>query len=152
MHPLLHSAGCIVSCIIVCQISQLSPHALIQSMGIFFCIYRLISCQNIDYNYPIWDISARSGLLGVMLGVILSDGGFCSPALFSPHITTFRDRNQRLIKKCTLLWTITGYSSITVPVNIEYKVKPCCSWIFRAQITDFKLFVCIGLRIIKRKI
>ena len=84
---------------------QLNPHALIQSMGISFCIYRLISCQNIDYNYPIWDISARSGLLGV----ILSDGGFCSPALFSPHITTFRDRNQRLIKKCTLLWTITGY-------------------------------------------
>ena len=63
-------------------------------MGISFCIYRLISCQNIDYNYPIWDISARSGLLGV----ILSDGGFCSPALFSPHITTFRDRNQRFIK------------------------------------------------------
>ena len=105
MHPLLHPAGCIVPCIIVHQISQLNPHVLIQSMGISFCIYRLISCQNIDYNYPIWDISARSGLLGV----ILSDGGFCSPALFSPHITTFRDRNQRLIKKCTLLWTIAGY-------------------------------------------
>ena len=105
MHPLLHPAGCIVPCIIVHRISQLNPHVLIQSMGISFCIYRLISCQNIDYNYPIWDISARSGLLGV----ILSDGGFCSPALFSPHITTFRDRNQRLIKKCTLLWTIAGH-------------------------------------------
>ena len=105
MHPRLHPERRIAPCIIVCQISQLNPHVLIQSMGISFCIYRLISCQNIDYNYPIWDISARSGLLGV----ILSDGGFCSPALFSPHITTFRDRNQRFIKKCTLLWTITGY-------------------------------------------
>ena len=84
---------------------QLNPHVLIQSMGISFCIYRPINRQNTGYNYPIWDISARSGLLGV----ILSDGGFCSPALFSPHITTFRDRNQRIIVECTLLWTITGY-------------------------------------------
>ena len=105
MHPLLHRAGCIVPCITAHQISQLNPHVLIQSLGISFCISRLISCQNIDYNYPIWDISARSGLLGV----ILSDGGFCSPALFSPHITTFRDRNQRIIVECTLLWTIAGY-------------------------------------------
>ena len=95
---------------------QLSPHVLIQSMRTSFCIYRLISCQNIDYNYPIWDISARSGLLGV----ILSDGGFCSPALFSPHITTFRGRNQRFIKKCTLLWTIIGYR----PHHCSY--RPTC--------------------------
>mgnify|MGYP000112873068 CR=1 FL=1 len=84
---------------------QLNPHVLIQSMGISFCIYRLISCQNIDYNYPIWDISARSGLLGV----ILSDGSFHFPPFFSLLMAAFRGRNQRLIKKCTLLWTIAGY-------------------------------------------
>ena len=84
---------------------QLSPHVLIQSMRTSFCIYRLISCQNIDYNYPIWDMSARSGLLGV----ILSDGGFHFPALFSLIIPIFRGRNQRFIMECTLLWTIAGY-------------------------------------------
>ena len=105
MHPLLHRAGCIVPCIIVHRISQLSPHALIQSMRTSFCIYRLISCQNIDYNYPIWDISARSGLLGV----ILPNSGSRSPALFSLLTAAFRGRNQRFIKKCTLLWTIAGY-------------------------------------------
>ena len=105
MHPLLHSAGCIVPCIIVCQISQLNPHVLIQSMGISFCIYRLISCQNIDYNYPIWDISARSGLLGV----ILSNSGSHSPPFFSLLMAAFRGRNQRFIMECTLLWTIAGH-------------------------------------------
>mgnify|MGYP000827896292 CR=1 FL=1 len=105
MHPLLHSAGCIVPCIIVCQISQLNPHVLIQSMGISFCIYRLISCQNIDYNYPIWDISARSGLLGV----ILSNSGSRSPPFFSLLMAAFRGRNQRFIMECTLLWTIAGH-------------------------------------------
>ena len=105
VHPLLHPTKCIAPCIIVCQISQLNPHVLIQSMGISFCIYRLISCQNIDYNYPIWDISARSGLLGV----ILSDGSFHFPPFFSLLMAAFRGRNQRLIKKCTLLWTIAGY-------------------------------------------
>ena len=105
VHPQLHPVRRIVPCIIVCQISQLNPHVLIQSMGISFCIYRLISCQNIDYNYPIWDISARSGLLGV----ILSDGSFHFPPFFSLLMAAFRGRNQRLIKKCTLLWTIAGY-------------------------------------------
>ena len=105
MHPLLHRAGCIVPCIIVHRISQLNPHVLIQSMRISFCIYRLISCQNIDYNYPIWDISARSGLLGV----ILPNSGSRSPALFSLLTAAFRGRNQRFIIECTLLWTITGY-------------------------------------------
>ena len=95
MHPLLHRAGCIVPCIIVHRISQLNPHVLIQSMGISFCIYRLISCQNIDYNYPIWDISARSGLLGV----ILSDGSFHFPPFFSLLMAAFRGRNQRLIQE-----------------------------------------------------
>ena len=92
-------------CINLSGISQLSPHVLIQSMGISFCIYRLISCQNIDYNYPIWDISARSGLLGV----ILSNSGSRSPPFFSLLMAAFRGRNQRFIMECTLLWTITGY-------------------------------------------
>ena len=70
-----------------------------------FCIYRLISCQNIDYNYPIWDISARNELLGV----ILSNSGSRSPPLFSLHMTVFRGRSQRFIMECTLLWTIAGY-------------------------------------------
>ena len=84
---------------------QLSPHVLIQNMRTSFCIYRLISCQNIDYNYPIWDISARSGLLGV----ILSDGSFHFPPFFSLLMAAFRGRNQRFIMECTLLWTIAGY-------------------------------------------
>ena len=70
-----------------------------------FCIYRLINCQNTGYNYQIWAIGARNELLGV----ILSDGGFQFPALFSLLMPTFRGRNQRFIKKCTLLWTIAGY-------------------------------------------
>ena len=105
MHPRLRPGGCIVLCIIVHRISQLSPHVLIQSMRTSFCIYRLISCQNIDYNYPIWDINARSGLLGVILSAVSSR----SPALFSLLTAAFRGRNQRFIKKCTLLWTIAGY-------------------------------------------
>ena len=84
---------------------QLSPHVLIQGMRTSFCIYRLINRQNADYNYQILAVDARNGLFGV----ILSDGGFRSTALFSPHITTFRGRNQRFIVECTLLWTITGY-------------------------------------------
>ena len=105
VHPQLHPVRRIVPCITVHQISQLNPHVLIQSMGISFCIYRLISCQNIDYNYPIWDISARSGLLGV----ILSDGSFHFPPFFSLLMAAFRGRNQRVIIECTLLWTIAGY-------------------------------------------
>ena len=105
VHPQLHPVRRIVPCITVHQISQLNPHVLIQSMGISFCIYRLISCQNIDYNYPIWDISARNELLGV----ILSNSGSRSPPLFSLHMTVFRGRNQRFIMECTLLWTIAGY-------------------------------------------
>ena len=105
MHPLLHRAGCIVPCIIVCQISQLSPHVLIQSMRTSFCVCRLINRQNTGYNYQIWAVDARNGLLCV----ILSDDGFRSTALFSPHIPTFRGRNQRFIMECTLLWTIAGY-------------------------------------------
>ena len=92
-------------CITLSGISQLSPHVLIQSMRISFCIYRLISCQNIDCNYPIWDISARSGLLGV----ILSNSGSRSPPFFSLLMAAFRGRNQRFIMECTLLWTIAGY-------------------------------------------
>ena len=105
MHPRLRPAMCIVLCIIVRQISQLSPHVLIQSMRTSFCIYRLINRQNTGYNYQIWAVDARNGLFGV----ILSDGGFRSTALFSPRITTFRGRNQRFIMECTLLWTIAGY-------------------------------------------
>ena len=105
MHPLLHPAGCIVLCITVHQISQLSPHVLIQSMRTSFCIYRLINRHNKGYNYQIWAIYAGDGLLGV----ILSDGGFHFPTLFSLLIPTFRGRHQRFIKKCTLLWTIAGY-------------------------------------------
>ena len=105
MHPLLHPAGCIVPCIIVCQISQLSPHALIQSMRTSFCIYRLINRQNTCYNYQRWDIDARNGPHGVILSTVSSR----SPALFSLFTAAFRGRNQRFIKKCTLLWTIAGY-------------------------------------------
>ena len=74
-------------------------------MRISFCIYRLINRQNTGYNYQIRAMSARNGLPGV----ILSDEGFCSSALFSLLMTAFRGRNQRFIKKCTLLWTIAGY-------------------------------------------
>ena len=84
---------------------QLSPHVLIQSMRTSFCIYRMINRQNTGYNYQIWAVDARNGLLCV----ILSDDGFRSTALFSPHIPTFRGRNQRFIMECTLLWTIAGY-------------------------------------------
>ena len=105
MHPLLHRAGCIVPCITVHQISQLSPHVLIQSMRTSFCIYRLINRQNIGYNCQMWAIGARSGLLCV----ILSDEVFHSPALFSLLTPAFRGRNQRFIMECTLLWTIAGY-------------------------------------------
>ena len=70
-----------------------------------FCICRLLKHQNKGYNYQIWAIDAGSGILGV----ILSDGGFRSTALFSPHIPTFRGRNQMFIMECTLLWTVAGY-------------------------------------------
>ena len=105
VHPQLHPVRRIVPCIIVHQISQLSPHVLIQSMRTSFCIYRRINRQNTGYNYQIRAIDARSGLLGV----ILPDGGFHFPALFSLIIPIFRGRNQRFIMKCTLLWTIAGY-------------------------------------------
>ena len=87
------------------HLHQLSPHVLIQSMRTSFCIYRRINRQNMGYNYQIRAIDARSGLFGV----ILPDGGFHFPALFSLIIPIFRGRNQRFIKKCTLLWTIGGY-------------------------------------------
>ena len=105
MYLLLLSAERIIHHIIVHQINQLSPHVLIQSMRTSFCIYRLINRQNTGYNYQIWAVDARNGLLCV----ILSDDGFRSTALFSPHIPTFRGRNQRFIMECTLLWTIAGY-------------------------------------------
>ena len=105
VHPQLHPARRIVPCIIVHQISQLNPHALIQSMRISFCIYRPINRQNTGYNYPIWAIDARNGLFFV----ILSDGSFHFPPFFSLLMAAFRGRNQRVIMKCTLLWTITGY-------------------------------------------
>ena len=87
------------------MLHQLSPHVLIQSMRTSFCIYRLINRHNKGYNYQIWAIYAGDGLLGV----ILSDGGFHFPALFSLIIPIFRGRNQRFIMECTLLWTIAGY-------------------------------------------
>ena len=105
MYLLLLSAERIIHHIIVHQINQLSPHVLIQSMRTSFCIYRQINRQNAGYNYQIWAIDARSGLFGV----ILPDGGFHFPALFSLIIPIFRGRNQRFIMKCTLLWTIAGY-------------------------------------------
>ena len=84
---------------------QLSPHVLIQSMRTSFCIYRLMDRQNKGYNYQIWAIYAGDGLLGL----ILLDEVFHSPALFRARISTFLGRNQRFIMKCTLLWTITRY-------------------------------------------
>ena len=105
MHPLLHPTRCIVPCIIVHQISQLSPHVLIQSMRTSFCIYRYINRQNTGYNYQIWATGARNELLGVISLNHISP----HPALFSLLIPTFRGRHQRFIKKCTLCWTITEY-------------------------------------------
>ena len=84
---------------------QLSPHVLIQSMRTSFCIYRLTNRQNTGYNYQIWAMGARNGLLSV----ILSEGGIRIPALFSLLMPTFRGRNQRFIMECTLRWTIAGY-------------------------------------------
>ena len=121
MHPLLHPAGGIVPCIIVHQMSQRSPHVLIQSTRTSFCIYRLMNRQNAGYNYQIWAIGAGNELLGV----ILSDEGFCSSALFSLLTPTFRGRNQIFIMECTLLWTAAGYrpqcevSSIVSPNSIK---------------------------------
>ena len=74
-------------------------------MGISFCIYRPINRQNTGYNYQIWAIYARNGLLCV----ILSDGSFHFPPFFSLLMAAFRGRNQRFIMECTLLWTIAGY-------------------------------------------
>ena len=88
-----------VHCIKIAVFFQLSPHVLIQSMRTSFCIYRLINRQNTGYSHQIWAIGARSGLLGV----ILSDGGFYSSALYSLLMTAFRGRNQRFIMECTLL-------------------------------------------------
>ena len=95
MHPLLHPERRIAPCIIVCQISQLNPHVLIQSMGISFCIYRPINRQNTGYKYQIWAIDARNGLFCV----ILSDGSFHFPPFFSLLMAAFRGRNQRLIQE-----------------------------------------------------
>ena len=95
---------------------QLNPHVLIQSMGISFCIYRPINRQNTCYNYQIWAIDARNGLLCV----ILPDGSFHFSPFFSLLTPNFRGRNQRLIKKCTLLWTIAGYR----PHHFVY--RPTC--------------------------
>ena len=72
---------------------------------LLFCIYRLIRRQNTVYNHQIWAINARSK----PFYVIYPDGDFRFPALFSLIIPIFRGRNQRFIKKCTLLWTIAGY-------------------------------------------
>ena len=91
--------------IIVHQINQLSPHVLIQSMRTSFCIYRRIIRQNTGHNYQTWAIGAGYELLGV----ILSDEGFYSSALFSLLMTAFWARNQRFIMECTLRWTIAGY-------------------------------------------
>ena len=105
LHPLLHPAGCIVPCITVHQISQLSPHVLIQSMRTSFCIFRLINRQNIVNNRQIRVVGARIGLLGI----IFPNQTSSHSVLFSLLMTAFRGRNQRFIKKCTLLWTIAGY-------------------------------------------
>ena len=81
-----------------------------------FCIYRWIIRQNTGYNYQTRAIGARNKLLGV----ILSDEGFCSSALFSLLMTAFRGRNQRFIMKCTLLWTIAGYRpQCKVPAKVS---------------------------------
>ena len=105
MHPLLHPTRRIVPCIIVHQISQLSPHVLIQSMRTSFCIYRRINRQNTGCSHRMWAIDTRKRAHGV----ILPDGGFHYPTLFSLLMTAFRGRNQRFIMKCTLLWTVAGY-------------------------------------------
>ena len=88
-----------------CCDHQLSPHVLIQSMRTSFCIYRLTNRQNTGYNYQIWAMGARNGLLSV----ILSEGGIRIPALFSLLMPTFRGRNQRFIMECTLRWTVAWY-------------------------------------------
>ena len=97
--------GCIFPCIRVHQISQLSPHVLIQSMRTSFGIHRLINRQNTGYNCRIRVMGARIGLLVI----IFPNQTSSHPAIFSLLIPTFRGRNQRFIVECTLLWTITGY-------------------------------------------
>ena len=97
-------------CIIVLGIviwvqTQRNPHVLIQSMRISLCINRLMNRQNTGYNHQTWAIDARNW----QFCVILPDGGFRSPTLFSLLTTAFRGRNQRFIMECTLLWTIAGY-------------------------------------------
>ena len=96
-----------------------------------FCIYRRIYRQNTGYNYQIRAIDARSGLFGV----ILPDGGFHFPALFSLIIPIFRGRNQRFIKKCTLLWTIAGYRP---QCKFSSEVSRNCRCLFARQI--FNIF------------
>ena len=44
-----------------------------------------------------------------LLRIIFPNHTSLHPALFSLLMTAFRGRNQRFIKKCTLLWTIAGY-------------------------------------------
>ena len=99
---------------------QLSPHVLIQSMRTSFCIYRRINRQNAGYNYQVRAIDARIGLFGV----ILPDGGFHFPALFSLIIPIFRGRNQRFIMKCTLRWTIAGYRPTYPRKRPQYRKNP----------------------------
>ena len=122
MYLLLLSAERIIHHSIVHQISQLSPHVLIQSMRTSFCIYRLINRQNKGYNYQIWAVDAGSRLLGV----VLSAGVFHSLALFSLLIPIFRGRNQMLIMKCILLWTIAGYRpQCEVPSKVSQNSVKC---------------------------
>ena len=110
-----------VYCIVIWVQTQLSPHVLIQSMRTSFFIFRLINRQNAGCSYQIWAIDAGNELLGV----ILSDEGFYSSALFSLLMTAFRGRNQRFIMECTLLWTITGYRP---QCKVSSKVSRNSAW------------------------
>ena len=70
-----------------------------------FGIHRLINRQNIVTNRQIRVVGARIGLLGI----IFPNQTSSHSVRFSLLMTAFRGRNQRFIKKCTLLWTIAGY-------------------------------------------
>ena len=108
--------------IIVHQINQLSPHLLIQSMRTSFCIYRLMSRQNIGDKYQIRAMSAGNRSTGVML----SNGSSRSPPLFSLLIPIFRGRNQRFIMECTLLCTIAWYRpQCKVPAKVSQNSVKC---------------------------
>ena len=59
MHPLLHRAGCIVPCIIVCQISHSKYQLLIQRLALF--VWLFIKCWSARDSQP-----AKSSIFAIV--------------------------------------------------------------------------------------